>query len=289
MLPLAVLAASMLISYERAKAESLGFDARGGLMERAERIIVLGLGLLFDSLLIPVLWVMLALTLFTAVQRFVKVWRQASTVRPRPDPAPWRTRRTGRSTAERTRVRRERWAQARRPLGADRRRAGVERQPTVTTPTSSPQRWRAPCPSPRPMALRASRGSVGPGSVVNDGRRSSATCERVHGPGFGGLAMRRAVAATYESYARYWAESFRLPGTSPEELDAGFSYTGWEHVERGLAAGNGVIIALPHLGGWEWAGFWTAVVQRRPISVVVEALEPPSSSSGSSSCASRSA
>ena len=43
-LPLAVLAASMLISYERAKAESLGFDARGGLMERAERIIVLGFG-----------------------------------------------------------------------------------------------------------------------------------------------------------------------------------------------------------------------------------------------------
>ena len=38
-LPLAVLGASMLISYERAKAESLGFDARGGLMERAERII----------------------------------------------------------------------------------------------------------------------------------------------------------------------------------------------------------------------------------------------------------
>ena len=38
-LPFAVLAASMLISYERAKAESLGFDAKGGLMERAERII----------------------------------------------------------------------------------------------------------------------------------------------------------------------------------------------------------------------------------------------------------
>jgi CDP-diacylglycerol--glycerol-3-phosphate 3-phosphatidyltransferase len=112
-LPLAVLAASMMISYERAKAESLGFDARGGLMERAERVILLALGLLFPALLIPVFWVMLALTLFTAAQRFVKVWRQASTVRPRPDPAPWRTRRTGRSTAERTRVRRERWAQAR--------------------------------------------------------------------------------------------------------------------------------------------------------------------------------
>lgn len=76
-LPLAVLGATMLISYERAKAESLGFDARGGLMERAERFVLLGFGLLFDSLLVPVLWVMLALTVLTAVQRFVKVWRQA--------------------------------------------------------------------------------------------------------------------------------------------------------------------------------------------------------------------
>jgi CDP-diacylglycerol--glycerol-3-phosphate 3-phosphatidyltransferase len=68
---------SSLISYERAKAESLGLQAKGGLMERAERLILLGFGLLFDSLLIPILWVMLGLTAFTAVQRFVKVWRQA--------------------------------------------------------------------------------------------------------------------------------------------------------------------------------------------------------------------
>ena len=80
--PMAVLGASLLISYERAKAEALGFDARGGLMERAERLIVLALALLFDSLLIPVLWVMLVLTLFTAGQRFVKVWRQASATVP---------------------------------------------------------------------------------------------------------------------------------------------------------------------------------------------------------------
>src|SRR3954466_14283604 len=77
-LPLAVVAASMLISYERAKAESLGYNAKGGLMERAERLIALGLGLLFYQLLIPVLWVMLVLTLITAGQRFVKVWNQAS-------------------------------------------------------------------------------------------------------------------------------------------------------------------------------------------------------------------
>ena len=97
-LPLAVLAASMLISYQRAKAESLGFDARGGLMERAERIILLGVGLLFDSLLIPVLWVMLVLTLITAVQRFVKVWRQASAPKAAPALPRWSTRRTSRPT-----------------------------------------------------------------------------------------------------------------------------------------------------------------------------------------------
>lgn len=81
-LPMAVLGASMLISYERAKAESLGYDARGGLMERAERLIALGLGLLFHQLLIPVLWVMLVLTLFTAGQRFAKVWSQATAATP---------------------------------------------------------------------------------------------------------------------------------------------------------------------------------------------------------------
>jgi KDO2-lipid IV(A) lauroyltransferase len=97
---------------------------------------------------------------------------------------------------------------------------------------------------------------------------------RIYGPSFGGAPLRRAVTATFESYARYWAESLRLPGTSPEVLDAGMSYRGWNHVETGLAAGRGVILALPHLGGWEWAGFWLAEVQCQNVTVVVEALEP---------------
>ncbi len=78
LLPMAVLGVSSLISYERAKAELLGYDAKGGLMERAERMVVLGFGLCFQGLLVPVLWVMLALTSLTAVQRFFKVWRQAT-------------------------------------------------------------------------------------------------------------------------------------------------------------------------------------------------------------------
>ena len=82
LLPFAVLASSTLISYERARAESLGYSARGGLMERAERVVALCIGLLFSALLVPVLWLMLALTVLTALQRFVMVWRQASFPRP---------------------------------------------------------------------------------------------------------------------------------------------------------------------------------------------------------------
>jgi CDP-diacylglycerol---glycerol-3-phosphate 3-phosphatidyltransferase len=78
MLAFSVLGVSTLISYMRAKAEIYKLDAKGGLMERAERIIVLCVGLVFAAqLLVPVLWIMLVLTSITAIQRFVKIWNQA--------------------------------------------------------------------------------------------------------------------------------------------------------------------------------------------------------------------
>jgi phosphatidylinositol phosphate synthase len=102
LLPMAVLGASLLVSYERAKAESLGFEAKGGLMERAERVVVLCAGLAFSFLLIPLLWLMLALTIATAVQRFVKVWRQANAAGHGPPPAerPVFVRRSGYARGE---------------------------------------------------------------------------------------------------------------------------------------------------------------------------------------------
>ena len=84
MLPFGLFIAASLVSYQRAKAESLGFEAKGGLMERAERFLALGFGLIFSSIFVEVLWVMFALTVFTAVTRFIKVWRQATAVQPEP-------------------------------------------------------------------------------------------------------------------------------------------------------------------------------------------------------------
>ena len=111
MLPFGVMALSSVISYMRAKAESLGLEAKGGLMERAERIIALCLGLLFPLLLIPILWVMLALIAVTAVQRFIKVWKQAAV-------AP--------ITAARIEMRRGR-RQSRRVVRTERRRTRIAR------------------------------------------------------------------------------------------------------------------------------------------------------------------
>lgn len=75
---------SMLVSYERAKAEALGYDARGGLMERAERMFVLGLALIFD-LLVPALWLLVVANTFTVTQRFAKVWSQATPAAQKPE------------------------------------------------------------------------------------------------------------------------------------------------------------------------------------------------------------
>jgi CDP-diacylglycerol--glycerol-3-phosphate 3-phosphatidyltransferase len=77
-LPLAVLGVTALVSYERAKAESLGLSAKGGLMERAERMILLAIAFFDAAFVVPVLWIMFVLISFTAVARFVKVWNAAS-------------------------------------------------------------------------------------------------------------------------------------------------------------------------------------------------------------------
>jgi len=125
-LVLAVLALSMLITYERARAESLGFVARGGLMERAERMVLLGVGLAFD-VIVPVLWIMLALTALTAVQRFVKVWRQAT-----PERRPRRVRHLrfrGEADEPRAGTLAQWWASRRPQQGRTRDRSGSSPRP----------------------------------------------------------------------------------------------------------------------------------------------------------------
>lgn len=93
-------------------------------------------------------------------------------------------------------------------------------------------------------------------------------------PALRGTSLRVAVQQAFDSYARYWVESFRLPSLSKRAVDRSFSVDGFHHVTDALELGNGCIFALPHLGGWEWAGRWMTDKGYR-LTVVVEALEPP--------------
>ena len=64
-----------IIPYARARAEAAQVPCNVGLMERAERIILLSVGVLFQWLE-PVLWVLAVLTHFTVLERIYYVWKK---------------------------------------------------------------------------------------------------------------------------------------------------------------------------------------------------------------------
>jgi phosphatidylinositol dimannoside acyltransferase len=77
------------------------------------------------------------------------------------------------------------------------------------------------------------------------------------------------------SYARYWQEIFMLPWADHtalvDRLDG--EMEGTEHLNDALAAGRGVVVALPHAGNWDMAGLWF-VGHHGAFSTVVERLAP---------------
>jgi CDP-diacylglycerol---glycerol-3-phosphate 3-phosphatidyltransferase len=75
---------SYMVSYTRARAEALGVECKVGIASRAVRVVILSAGLVFAAgelipdldLLEPAIYVMAALTVFTAFQRVIHVRRQ---------------------------------------------------------------------------------------------------------------------------------------------------------------------------------------------------------------------
>jgi len=78
------LVGSLMVSYTRARAEGLGYHGEVGLLQRPERVILLGLALILHPwALTPALVAIAALTTVTTAQRVLHVWKQA---RPASDP-----------------------------------------------------------------------------------------------------------------------------------------------------------------------------------------------------------
>ncbi|MEU9519119.1 phosphatidylinositol mannoside acyltransferase [Streptomyces sp. NPDC048224] len=80
--------------------------------------------------------------------------------------------------------------------------------------------------------------------------------------------------AGMRSYLRYWMESFRLPAWSTERIRSGFTPEDLHHLTDGMAAGKGVVLALPHLANWDLAGAWVTTELGIPFTTVAERLKP---------------
>ncbi len=367
LIPFAILAVTFLISYQRAKAELLGLSAKGGLMERAERFVLLGgcfiAGAVSAAAFVPALWIFLALVSATAVGRFVKVWNTAEGPprrRPpsRPPPRGCRAGAVGTGAGARRSPVGASWptpaggpgarpGRNARAWGHDRWcrsatagsvspvsgcvPAGRPRPPTAPGPpganagprVSSARSIVPPTPSdPEPGPVRDGRDGTPHVLTGSGGRRldrdrvvylsyrtlgaglaslpepAAATIAtlvgqgmgrlggarrdmyvrhlgRILGPGLTDAEVRRWVHRAFVSYARYWFEGARLPSTPSSVVNDHFVVeSGMEHLVDGMRAGHGVIMALPHIGSWEWGGAWLAN-EGYPMISVAEPLEPP--------------
>jgi KDO2-lipid IV(A) lauroyltransferase len=97
---------------------------------------------------------------------------------------------------------------------------------------------------------------------------------RVLGPHITPATVRVVTRQAFANYARYWLEGARLPVIPIDEVDRRMIVEGSENLVKGMVAGSGVIMALPHIGSWEWGGKWLAG-QGYPMTAVAEPLEPP--------------
>jgi lauroyl/myristoyl acyltransferase len=129
---------------------------------------------------------------------------------------------------------------------------------------------------PEPVAL-------GLGAVVGDvlftvrsdqRRMISKNLRRVLGGTVDEVTLQRWAKRSFRAYARYWVEGARLGTTPHSEVLQHMVVEGFEHLSQGMEAGNGVVMALPHVGSWEYGGAFLAAVGY-PMTAVAERLQPP--------------
>ncbi|MFI5040249.1 MAG: phosphatidylinositol mannoside acyltransferase [Acidimicrobiales bacterium] len=129
---------------------------------------------------------------------------------------------------------------------------------------------------PGPVASGAAQVAAVVAGRLGRRRRAMITrhLERIHGPSLRSRALELEVDRAFASYGRYWMESFRLPSRAPYEFEAAMCYEGIGNLEAARAEGRGVLMAMPHLGAWDWGGAWLTS-SGFPLTVVAESLEPP--------------
>jgi phosphatidylinositol dimannoside acyltransferase len=132
---------------------------------------------------------------------------------------------------------------------------------------------------PQGLSARAFRAAADAAAVRNGGgtRQLRKNLRRVVGPGVSELRMDRLVGESLRSYSRYWLETFRLPKMDHRAVAARLDANaeGSEHLDAAVAAGQGAIMVLPHMGNWDVSGLWF-VERGTRFTTVAERVEPAS-------------
>lgn len=129
---------------------------------------------------------------------------------------------------------------------------------------------------PSRMSKRAFRAAADAAAVRNGkGAQQLRKNLRRVVPAISELRMDALVGEALRSYSRYWLETFVLEGMDHAAVARDTTLTGGENVAAGVAAGKGVIMALPHSGNWDAAGIWL-VHAHGPFTTVAERLRPES-------------
>jgi len=105
-------------------------------------------------------------------------------------------------------------------------------------------------------------------------RQLEANLARVR-PGLSRGELRTLSRAGMRSTFRYYLEAFRLPDMDHAALVAAVRVVDEQYLADPIAAGTGVVVALPHLANWDHAGAWACLVHA-PVTTVVERLHPES-------------
>lgn len=136
--------------------------------------------------------------------------------------------------------------------------------------------WRVVRTMPEPVA-RATFRAAADAAYRRRGRgvqQLAANLRQVVGPDMPEEELQELVRAGMRSYARYWMEAFRLPSWSPARVRDGFRLEREHELAEAVAAGRGVVVALPHAGNWDAAGAWAAAAMGWAVTTVAERLRP---------------
>lgn len=81
------------------------------------------------------------------------------------------------------------------------------------------------------------------------------------------------VARSFNSYMRYWCDTFRIQDWSVERIQRSVTLNNGHLLIDAVQTGKGVVVALPHSGNWDHAGAYFCSIGL-PLVTVAERLKP---------------